>query len=112
MVYCRSRGSCDTSIGWTSSTRSPCAHCQKGYNPSNGGLSCWASGAVPFAGAPDANHVTRTFLGCKVRQGHGKSGANRDYVLATVKELAHHGYRDENLRRLAEKLKGTHQTAL
>lgn len=47
-----------------------------------------------------------------VRQGHGKSGANRDYVLATVKELAHHGYRDDKLRRLAEKLKGTHQAAL
>ena len=46
-----------------------------------------------------------------VRQGHGRSGACRDYVLAAVKELEAHGYRDDALRRLAEQLKGIHETA-
>ena len=45
-----------------------------------------------------------------VRQGHGRSGACRDYVLAAVKELQSHGYRDDDLRRLAERLKGVHET--
>ncbi len=45
-----------------------------------------------------------------IRQAHGKSGANPDYVLATVAELESHGYRDENLRQLAERLKGQHET--
>ena len=43
-----------------------------------------------------------------VRQGHGQSGANRDYVLATVGELEAQGFRDANLHRLAERLKGGH----
>jgi len=46
-----------------------------------------------------------------VRQGHGRSGACRDYVLATVKELETLGYRDDALHRLAEQVKGIHQTA-
>jgi cation transport protein ChaC len=46
-----------------------------------------------------------------VRQGHGRSGACRDYVLAAVKELETHGYRDDGLRRLAEQLKGIHEAA-
>jgi cation transport protein ChaC len=46
-----------------------------------------------------------------VRQGHGRSGACRDYVLAAVKELETHGYRDDGLRRLADQLKGIHETA-
>ena len=46
-----------------------------------------------------------------VRQGHGRSGACRDYVLAAVKELEAHGYRDDGLRRLAEQLKGIHEAA-
>ena len=46
-----------------------------------------------------------------VRQGHGRSGACRDYVLAAVKELEAHGYRDDGLRRLAELLRGIHETA-
>ena len=46
-----------------------------------------------------------------VRQGHGRSGACRDYVLAAVKELETHGYRDDDLRRLAKQIKGIHQTA-
>ena len=46
-----------------------------------------------------------------VRQGHGRSGACRDYVLAAVKELETHGYRDDDLRRFAERLKGIHESA-
>jgi cation transport protein ChaC len=44
-----------------------------------------------------------------VRQGHGRSGINRDYVLDTVKELDTLGIRDNDLRRLAEMLKGPHE---
>jgi len=43
------------------------------------------------------------------RQGHGRSGACRDYVLATVKELRTLGIRDVDLRVLAEQLKGSHR---
>ena len=46
-----------------------------------------------------------------VRQGHGRSGACRDYVLAAVKEIAAQGYRDQNLRILAEQIKGVHEAA-
>ena len=44
-----------------------------------------------------------------VRQGHGRSGANRDYVLDAVKEIERQGYRDEGLHLLAERLKGIHE---
>lgn len=44
-----------------------------------------------------------------VRQGHGRSGNNRDYVLATVKEIEAQGVRDQDLHRLAEILKGAHE---
>jgi len=46
-----------------------------------------------------------------VRQGHGRSGNNRDYVLAAVKEIERQGYRDEQLHLLAEQLKGAHESA-
>jgi len=36
-----------------------------------------------------------------VRQGHGRSGNNRDYVLATVKSIEAQGFRDPQLHRLA-----------
>jgi glutathione-specific gamma-glutamylcyclotransferase len=36
-----------------------------------------------------------------VKQGHGRSGNNRDYVLATVKSIEAQGFRDEQLHRLA-----------
>jgi glutathione-specific gamma-glutamylcyclotransferase len=45
-----------------------------------------------------------------VRQGHGRSGNNRDYVLAAVKEIAAQGYRDHELQILAERLRGSHET--
>jgi cation transport protein ChaC len=46
-----------------------------------------------------------------VRQGHGRSGANRDYVIETVKSLEELGYRDGELHVLAEQFKGAHQSA-
>ncbi|THD61978.1 MAG: gamma-glutamylcyclotransferase [Bradyrhizobium sp.] len=36
-----------------------------------------------------------------VRQGHGQSGVNRDYVLATVKAIEAEGFRDGPLHQLA-----------
>jgi len=39
-----------------------------------------------------------------VRQGHGRSGQNRDYVLETVRTLEALGYRESELHLLAEKL--------
>ena len=46
-----------------------------------------------------------------VRQGHGRSGANRDYVLATVTALEDLGMRETELHLLAARLKGTHEAA-
>lgn len=40
-----------------------------------------------------------------VRQGHGRSGPNRDYVLSTVHALEAQGCRDVLLHQLAEKLR-------
>jgi cation transport protein ChaC len=45
------------------------------------------------------------------RQGHGRSGACRDYVLAAMKELEALGIRDPELQHLAEQLKGAHESA-
>ncbi len=45
-----------------------------------------------------------------VRQGHGRSGNNRDYVLAAVKEIERQGYRDRELHLLAEQIKGIHES--
>lgn len=44
------------------------------------------------------------------RQGHGRSGACRDYVLAAMKELQALGIRDPELQLLAQRLKGTHES--
>src|SRR5262245_33149340 len=46
-----------------------------------------------------------------VRQGHGHSGANRDYVIATVRALEQLGYRETELHLLAERLSGTHEAS-
>jgi glutathione-specific gamma-glutamylcyclotransferase len=43
-----------------------------------------------------------------VRQGHGRSGANRDYVLFTVAEIEAQGCHDSSLHAIAERLKGGH----
>ena len=47
-----------------------------------------------------------------VRQGHGQSGANRDYVVATVAALEDLGLRDSELHLLAERLRGPHQAGV
>jgi glutathione-specific gamma-glutamylcyclotransferase len=39
-----------------------------------------------------------------IRQGHGRSGPNREYVLAAVKELAALGLRDDGLFKLSQHL--------
>ena len=46
-----------------------------------------------------------------VRQGHGQSGPNRDYVLATVQALESLGLFDRDLHLLAEKLRGGQEKA-
>ena len=43
-----------------------------------------------------------------VLQGHGQSGANREYVLATVKAIEAEGFRDSQLHRLASMLHEAH----
>jgi cation transport protein ChaC len=45
-----------------------------------------------------------------VRQGHGRSGANRDYVIATVAALEEMGIRETELHLLADRLKGIHES--
>jgi cation transport protein ChaC len=42
-----------------------------------------------------------------VRQGHGRSGQNRDYVLETVRALEALGYRESELHLLAKRLAGS-----
>ena len=44
-----------------------------------------------------------------VRQGHGSSGNNRDYVLETVQALEALGYRETDLHLIAEQLAGIRQ---
>ena len=45
-----------------------------------------------------------------VRQGHGRSGPNRDYVIDAVASIEALGYRETELHLLAEQLKGEHDT--
>jgi cation transport protein ChaC len=44
-----------------------------------------------------------------IREGHGKSGPNRDYVIETVKALEALGYREGELHVLAARLQGSHE---
>jgi glutathione-specific gamma-glutamylcyclotransferase len=46
-----------------------------------------------------------------VRQGHGQSGPNRDYVLETVRALEALGYRESDLHLLAQRVTGTHESS-
>jgi cation transport protein ChaC len=46
-----------------------------------------------------------------VRQGHGQSGANRDYVLASVAAIEALGLRESGLHLLAARLKGMHEAS-
>ena len=56
-------------------------------------------GHVQYAGRLSLTEQVRY-----VRQGHGRSGANRDYVLSTVKALEAQGCRDRPLHQLAAML--------
>ena len=47
-----------------------------------------------------------------VRQGHGRAGNNRDYVIETVRALETLGIRDAELHLLAERLKGSQDAHL
>jgi cation transport protein ChaC len=47
-----------------------------------------------------------------VRQGHGRSGQNRDYVIETVRALEALGYRETDLHLLADGLKGGQESGL
>jgi cation transport protein ChaC len=60
-------------------------------------------GHVQYAGRLPLNEQLRI-----VRQGHGRSGNNRDYVLATVKAIEAEGFRDTQLHQLAVMLHDAH----
>src|SRR4029077_15636207 len=47
-----------------------------------------------------------------VQQGHGRSGNNRDYVLATVRSIEKQGFRDRQLHQLALMLHDAHEVGL
>jgi glutathione-specific gamma-glutamylcyclotransferase len=53
-------------------------------------------GHVQYAGRLSLNEQLRY-----VRQGHGRSGNNRDYLLSTVKSIEAQGFRDPQLHQLA-----------
>jgi glutathione-specific gamma-glutamylcyclotransferase len=59
-----------------------------------------------YAGRLDIDHQIHL-----VRQGHGRSGANLDYVLSTVAEIEAQGCHDSKLHAIAERLKGRHASA-
>jgi glutathione-specific gamma-glutamylcyclotransferase len=61
---------------------------------------------VQYAGRLPLNEQLRI-----VRQGHGRSGNNRDYVIETVGALEQLGFRDHDLHLLAEQLKAAASTA-
>jgi cation transport protein ChaC len=60
-------------------------------------------GHVQYAGRLSPAEQLRHVL-----QGHGQSGVNRDYVLATVKAIEAEGFRDQQLHRLAMMLHDAH----
>lgn len=60
-------------------------------------------GHVQYAGRLSPAEQLRHVL-----QGHGQSGVNRDYVLATVKAIEAEGFRDSRLHRLAAMLHDQH----
>src|SRR6201995_4582703 len=58
-------------------------------------------GHVQYAGRLSLHEQLRY-----VRQGHGRSGNNRDYVLETVRSIEAQGFRDPQLHQLAAMLHG------
>ena len=61
-------------------------------------------GHVQYAGRLSLHEQLRY-----VRQGHGRSGNNRDYVVETIRALEALGYRETELHLIAEGLKGAHE---
>lgn len=57
-------------------------------------------GHVQYAGRLDVDRQVHL-----IRQGHGQSGANLDYVLSTVSEIEAQGCHDSELHAIAERLK-------
>jgi cation transport protein ChaC len=53
-------------------------------------------GHIQYAGRLSLSEQLRL-----IRQGHGRSGNNRDYVLSTVKSIEAQGFRDAQLHQLA-----------
>ena len=64
-------------------------------------------GHVQYAGRLSLAEQLRHVL-----QGHGQSGVNRDYVLATVKAIEAEGFRDTQLHQLALMLHDAHPHAV
>jgi cation transport protein ChaC len=64
-------------------------------------------GHVQYAGRLSLAEQLRHVL-----QGHGQSGVNRDYVIATVKAIEAEGFRDSQLHRLAAMLHDQHPVPL
>jgi glutathione-specific gamma-glutamylcyclotransferase len=64
-------------------------------------------GHVQYAGRLSLAEQLRHVL-----QGHGQSGVNRDYVLATVKAIEAEGFRDAQLHQLARMLHDGHPHAV
>src|SRR5207237_5037197 len=64
-------------------------------------------GHVQYAGRLSLTDQHRHVL-----QGHGQSGANRDYVTATVKAIEAEGFRDAPLHQLAPMLHGDARSPL
>ena len=64
-------------------------------------------GHVQYAGRLSPAEQLRHVL-----QGHGQSGVNSDYVLATVKAIEAEGFRDQQLHRLAAMLHDQHPRPL
>ena len=64
-------------------------------------------GHVQYAGRLSPAEQLRHVL-----QGHGQSGVNRDYVLATVKAIEAEGFRNSQLHRLATMLHDQHPRPL
>jgi glutathione-specific gamma-glutamylcyclotransferase len=62
-------------------------------------------GHVQYAGRLDIERQVHL-----IRQGYGRSGANRDYVLSTVSEIEAQGCHDSELHAVAQRLTGAADT--
>ncbi len=58
-----------------------------------------------YAGRLDLEHQVHL-----VRQGHGRSGANQDYLLSTIAEIEAQGCHDAGLHAIAQRLRSGYET--